>query len=80
MNGTKKWHKATGPAFLPGEQWVSCAGIIRCSIVSVRKYPRATSDHSSDYCVTYQYEDGTTHEKDAWNFQVRYIHVADKNL
>lgn len=80
MNGAKKWHKATGPAFCVGEQWVSCAGNIRCSIVSVRKYPNATGDHTSDYEVLYQYEDGGTHKKDAWNFQVRYMHVADKDI
>lgn len=28
--------------------------------------------------VTYEYADGTQHEKDAWNFQVRYMHTADQ--
>lgn len=78
MNGKVKWHKPTGPAFNPGEQWVGSGGRSRCTIVSVRKYPGATDDHISDYGVTYQYADGSTHEKDAWNFQVRYHHIADE--
>lgn len=76
MNGAKKWHPATGPAFNPGEQWKSAAGKIRCKIVSVRKY----GDGKWDYDVTYEYEDGVQSSKDAWNFQVRYYHVADENL
>lgn len=38
MNGKMKFHKANGPALNAGERWVSCAGKIRCEIVSVRKY------------------------------------------
>jgi len=34
----------------------------------------------SDYGVTYMQRNGTTHEKDGWNFQVRYFHQADKDL
>lgn len=44
----------------------------------------ATSDHTSDYGVTYQWAEANgeirQHEKDAWNFQVRYTHAADLNL
>ncbi len=80
MNGNGKWHKATGPAFHVGEQWISHSGKIRCKIVAVRRYPGAIGHHTSDYGVTYEYEDGGQHEKDAWNFQVRYGHVADVNL
>lgn len=80
MNGARKFHKATGPAFNPGEVWVSSCGI-RVEIVSVRKYPRATSNHTSDYGVTYKTDPVNNperlHEKDAWNFQVRYTHQAD---
>jgi hypothetical protein len=79
MNGKIKLHKVTGPAFNPGEEWVGSGGI-RCWIVSVRKYPGAMSDHVSDYGVTYRYSDGAQSEKDAWNFQVRYRHVADFKL
>ena len=80
MNGKIKWHKATGPAFNQGEIWVSVSGT-KVEIVSVRKYPGATSDHTSDYGVTYKTDPlnnpTQTHEKDAWNFQVRYTHQAD---
>ena len=82
MNGEVKWHKATGPAFNVGEEWVSTAGN-RVSIVSVRKYPGSSTNHISDYGVTYSWlENGIvrTHEKDAWNFQIRYMHIADKGL
>lgn len=82
MNGKIKFHKATGPAFNPGEVWVSSGGN-KVTIVSVRKYPRATSDHISDYAVTYEWKEKgeiVQHEKDAWNFQVRYIHQADLML
>jgi hypothetical protein len=83
MNGQRKWHKANGPAFNPGEQWFGIAGKFPVTIVSVRKYPGAISDHTSDYGVTYKWgEKGEVrqHEKDAWNFQVRYEHIADRNL
>jgi len=83
MNGTRKFHKATGPAFLAGEKWYGISGKFAVTIVSVRKYPGATSDHTSDYGVVYEWmENGVVvqHEKDAWNFQVRYEHQADLDL
>ena len=80
MNGNVKFHKATGPAFNPGEIWIG-VGNVRVEILSVRKYPGATSNHTSDYGVTYKTDPvnfpENTHEKDAWNFQVRYTHQAD---
>lgn len=81
MNGKIKFHKATGPAFAVGEIWVGSSGH-KVEIVSVRKYPGATSDHTSDYGVTYKVNTVSdnpelTHEKDCWNFQVRYTHQAD---
>jgi hypothetical protein len=83
MNGNIKFHKATGPAFHPGEIWFGSIGN-RVEIVSVRKYPGATTDHNSDYGVTYKTDPlnnpEKTHEKDAWNFQVRYTHQADIGL
>lgn len=74
MNGITKWHKANGPAFKPGEEWRSISGNIYCQIVSVRKYGTG----KWDYDVTYKYRDGQESSKDAWNFQVRYMHIADK--
>lgn len=80
MNNKIKFHKATGPAFNPGEVWVSSTGT-KVEIISVRKFPHATSDHTSEYGVTYKTDPlnnpELTHEKDAWNFQVRYAHQAD---
>jgi len=74
MNGKIKFHKANGAAFNAGEQWVSCDGAgIKCEIVSVRKF----GDGKWDYEVTYKYPNGDISTKDAWNFQVRYQHVAD---
>lgn len=83
MNGNIKFHKANGPAFNPGEVWIGSSGI-KVEIMSVHKYPGATSDHASDYAVTYKTDPinnpSKIHEKDAWNFQVRYTHQADLNL
>ena len=83
MNGAKKFHKANGPAFNPGEVWYSSSGS-RVEIVSVRKYNNMIMTEEqlgiSDYGVTYLQSNGSTNEKDAWNFQVRYEHVADKDL
>lgn len=81
MNGKIKWHKPLSPAFNPGEVWVGCSGA-KVRVVSVRKYPGCPPNENSisDYGVTYEWEQrGKTvrHEKDCWNFQVRYTHIAD---
>ena len=79
MNRNIKFHKPKSPAFNAGEVWVGSSGF-KVEIVSVRKYPGATNEHSSDYGVTYQWSENgkiVQHEKDCWNFQVRYTHVAD---
>lgn len=75
MNKTIKFHKANGPAFAVGERWVGSSGI-RCSIVSVRQF----GNEKWDYEVTYAYDDGAISTKDAWNFQVRYTHIADLKI
>lgn len=85
MNGTRKFHKATGPAFQPGEVWLSHSGKNRVEIVTVFKYLGAPEEnaHTSDYGVIYKWtENGEVRQngKDAWNFQVRYGHIADKDL
>lgn len=81
MNGNVKFHKATSPAFNPGEVWVDSSGRYKVTIVSVSKHPGATSDHSSSYGVTYELNSLSgkvqQYEKDCWNFQVRYTHAAD---
>lgn len=79
MNGEIKFHKATGPAFHPGEVWVGGSGS-KVTVVSVRKYKNTLTNHTSDYGVLYEWVEGGAvrqHEKDAWNFQVRYTHIAD---
>lgn len=82
MNGRIKFRKPNGPAFEKGQVWVSSSGL-RVKIVSIRVYPGAdiSNLYISDYAVTYEWTeyDGTVrqHEKDAWNFQVRYTHQSD---
>lgn len=76
MNGARKLHKPTGPAFAPGEQWVSVAGNIKCTIVGVQ----ACQGDVQNYDVTYMYADGSTATKKASAFQVRYEHLADRDL
>lgn len=84
MNGNQKFHKATGPAFNVGEVWLASDGSKHSvKIVSVVKYPHATENRNADYAVTYEWmENGEPrqHTKDAWNFQVRYYHQADRYL
>jgi hypothetical protein len=75
MNKNIKFHTPTGPAFNPGEVWVSSTGH-EVEIVSIVKYPGSTSDHTSDFEVTFK-SAANTQVKDAWNFQVRYTHKAD---
>lgn len=75
MNGAKKFHKPNGPAFNVGEQWISYSGN-RVTILSTRKF----GEGKFDYEVSYRQLHGPNCERDAWNFQVRYNHVADKNL
>ncbi len=78
MNGARKFHKATGPAFHEGEVWLSHGGKAKVVIKSVRKYATAQDDHCSNFEVTYVQSNGVEHSKDAWNFQVRYGHQADQ--
>lgn len=75
MNGMKKFHKPTGPAFMVGEIWY--AGESRCTIKAVRCYPFCDGASISDYEITYVASDGIERSNDAWNFQVRYTHHAD---
>lgn len=78
MNGNIKFHKPNGPAFNFGEIWVPCSrpDAYKVTIVSVRKF----GDDKFDYEVTYVDDRGIEMHKDAWNFQVRYMHIADVNI
>jgi hypothetical protein len=75
MNGAKKFHSADGPAFNAGEVWKAGRGagvtIIRTERYGVDKW---------DVDVYYLQSDGTENHKNAWSFQVRYQHEADKEL
>ena len=75
MNGHVKFHKANGPAFNAGEPWVSSCGN-KVTIKSVRQF----GPGKWDYEVHYSQEKGVDCKKDAWNFQVRYEHIADKKV
>lgn len=83
MNGTTKFHKATGPAFNAGEVWHAADGTSGSVTISkVTPYVAVPTD-TSDYEVSYISVAGgveKTYCKDAWNFQVRYYHQADADL
>jgi hypothetical protein len=73
MNGTKKFHKANGPAFNVGEVWQGISAAYEVEIVGVSKFGK----EKFDYEVSYMDERGNLWKKDAWNFQVRFQHIAD---
>ena len=76
MNGTIKFHPARSPAFNAGEVWVDSAGR-KVEVVSIRYF---STGEKFDGQVIYRYEDGQTSDKDVWNFQVRFTHIADKEI
>lgn len=81
MNGAIKFHKATGPAFQPGEIWVDSAGH-HVRIIKVTPYnenPVSLIDYEVEYTWVFDGVewDAVTWSKDAWNFQVRHNHIAD---
>lgn len=75
MNGAKKFHNPDGPAFNMGESWEGSSGskvfIVRTERYGVDKW---------DVDVYYLQSDGSESNKNAWSFQVRYMHVADKEV
>lgn len=78
MNGAKKFHNPDGPAFNKGERWEGVSGtqaeIIRTERYGVDKW---------DVDVFYWFPvEGHFREvsKNAWSFQVRYQHIADKEI
>ena len=74
MNGTIKFHKPTSPAFNVGEVWFGGPLNSKITIVSVEK----VGSEKWDYTVTFQYANGTIYSSNAWKFQTRYTHHADK--
>lgn len=79
MNRKIKFHSPDGPAFLPGEQWLTTARDARVSIASTRRYGPDKWDVEVEY-VLIDREDHHYFKKDAWNFQVRYFHIADLHV
>lgn len=78
MNRKIKWHAPTGPAFAAGEQWVAAdKSGSTCEIIRVKQFGAGKWDHE----VYYRPSSDPAREfsKDAWHFQVRYIHIADLN-
>lgn len=75
MNGAKKFHKPESPAFNEGEKWWATAK----SFVVIQRVDRYGAD-KWDADVYYTQIDGSTAHKNAWSFQVRYQHQADKEI
>lgn len=78
MNGQKKWHSPDGPAFNEGEIWYSACGV-KAKIERTERY----GVDKWDVLVYYSFPvTGSDNKacKDAWNFQVRYEHQADKEI
>lgn len=76
MNGAKKFHSPDGPAFNKGEEWESCDGAgHRVTILTTERHGPAKWDVE----VFYDTPNGP-HSKGAWSFQVRYQHIADKEI
>ena len=77
MNHNQKFHKPTGPAFNTGEKWFasdrmgSAVTIIQVIQIGTDKW---------DFEVEYQSKSGNVYSKNAWDFQVRYFHSADKDI
>lgn len=77
MNHNQKFHNPKGPAFNVGEKWIAADGQGgECIINNTMKY----GPDKWDVAVFYECKNGQVYEKDAWNFQVRYFHIADINL
>lgn len=76
MNGAKKFHSPNGPAFNKGEIWVACDG--SGIVVEIQNIERWGTD-KWDVDVYYTSQSLVFH-KNAWSFQVRYEHQADREL
>ena len=76
MNGAKKFHSPDGPAFNKGEVWEACDG----SGVTVEiDYTERWGTEKWDVDVLYTCGN-SKFVRNAWAFQVRYQHQADKEL
>lgn len=78
MNHAIKFHSPDGPAFNPGERWIGSSKHV-VQIISTRRYGPDKWDVDVEYGWGERGET-RTNNKDAWNFQVRYNHIADTNV
>lgn len=78
MNGAKKFHNPNGPAFDAGQVWIAVGG----SRAVISHTVRWGLDKWSIDVFYYFPTDAVKRlaSKDAWNFQVRYEHQADKEI
>lgn len=76
MNGKKKFHSPNGPAFYKGEIWEAVDGSgVTVEIQNTERWGLEKWD------VDVHYTCGASRFcKNAWSFQVRYQHQADKDL
>jgi hypothetical protein len=81
MNGAKKFHSGDGPAFNAGEIWEGSSGH-KVEITRTVRYGTGKWDVDVFYWATISGSERRSVEisKDAWNFQVRYQHIADKEI
>lgn len=81
MNGQKKFHSPDGPAFNEGEVWHSTDGH-KVTIWKTVRYGVDKWDVDVHYWVGFRDDPRRSVEcvKNAWSFQVRYEHQADKEI
>lgn len=72
MNKNSKFHSPDGPAFNEGEVWISASGS-RATIL----YSKRWGPEKWDVDIFYTNLENRTISKNAWSFQVRYVHQAD---
>ncbi len=79
MNGAKKFHSPDGPAFNEGEVWVDSSGY-KVTIRRIERYGVDKWDVDVFYWVPMDERRSVEFRKNAWSFQVRYQHQADRNI
>lgn len=78
MNGAKKFHNPSGPAFNEGQIWISSCGVV-ARIEKTERYGVDKWDVKVYYSSPVA-PGSALGCKDAWNFQVRYRHQADLEI
>ncbi len=76
MNHQIKFHSPDGPAFDPGQRWLPASGSKTITtIVGTKRYGPAKWDVDVHYT---QNDNPQLITKNAWSFQVRHYHEADR--